>query len=165
MDHHQIIEFWGSASPKRSPRANVADVVIPESSKTFLVTVGLPTNVGWTLRFDDDGTLLPRLSTTRLRRFGYDDVVPLCLDELAHAAVLADESGVGGTTRFINSSVERFGECLVHYQTYRMKVRGLAESEARNLIRDTGQHLRNADAIALEDGHNWWSVILEQIRD
>ncbi len=164
MQPEEIIKFWGRDNLKRWPEASLRDVAIPASSKSFLAEVGLPFRVDWTLRFDPEANQLPRLpNKSHYRRIGFDDVVPICLDEQHGGRIVAVEREVGGTERYINSSVECFGECLVYYQQYRTSVRGVTEDEVAKLITTTEERMRKADPTAFGDSNNWWSVILEQM--
>src|SRR5690349_15424104 len=116
MTHEEIIGFWGHDRLKRWSEHSLRDVNIPESSKQFLREVGLPCKEDWTLRFDAETDKLPPLpSRGNCRQIGFDDSVPLCLDENRRGSVVAVETR---TDRFINTSVERFGEFLVLYQEY-----------------------------------------------
>jgi hypothetical protein len=88
------------------------------------------------------------------RLIGFDDVVPICLDELANGRVVALEHGVGGGERHINSSVERFAQSLVLYQQYREGVRAILEDSAQELIARTADRVRAADPSAFIDPNN-----------
>ena len=66
--------------------------------------------------------------------------------------------------RYINASIERFGECLVYYQQYRVSVSHLSKNEVEKLITTTQDKIREADATAFGSPENWWSVIIEQMQ-
>jgi hypothetical protein len=164
MQIETIIKFWGRDNLKRWTAASLRDVSIPVSSKSFLIEVGLPYRVDWTLQFDNEAEQLPRLPNKKnYRRIGYDDVVPLCLDEEDSGRIIAVEDVIGGRERFINSGVDRFAECLVYYQQYRTSVRIAPEEEVPKLVAAAEEHMREADSLAFSDANNWWPVIIEQM--
>lgn len=164
MPHEETVKFWGYDNLKRWPESSLRDVNIPHSSKQFLMSVGLPCKEDWTLRFDPEADQLPRLpNKTSCRRIGFDDVVPICLDEERKGCVVAIETDIGGTERFVNSSVERLGEFLVLYQEYRKAARTLSEAEILKLIPTIEARMRQIDPKAVDDPNNYWPVIIEQM--
>lgn len=164
MQWEQIIAFWGAENLKRWPEDSVREVSIPESSKAFLAQVGMPFREKWTLRFDPADCQLPRLPNhIYYRRLGFDDVVPICLDEQADGNVVALEREVGGTERYINSGVEAFGECLVYYQQYRQAVRGISGLDQIEKLIAAGESIYQTDPSAFEHPDNWWPLILEEM--
>jgi hypothetical protein len=160
MTRAKITNFWGPDNLARWPAASLRDVAIPDSSKSFLVEVGMPVGADWTLRFDVQADQVAR-APKGAHCIGFDDVVPICIDE--RGRVMAVEQKIGGGERYINSSVECFGECLVHYQRYRTSARAASEGQVQNLISMTEGRLRNADPTAFSDPDNWWPAIVEQI--
>lgn len=81
---------------------------------------------------------------------------------------LEDNIGPGVT---LNSSVEKFGRCLMYYQMYREEVAQLDEQAAdysttvHALIEDVERLMKQADSYAFADPANGWPVILEQVRE
>ena len=125
----EIVNFWGKDNLKRWSERSLDDAALPRTSKWFLIEVGLPCQEDWTLRFDSEADQLPSLPNKRhYRRIGFDDHVPVCLNEKQAGAVIAVETESGGAERFMNSSVERLGEFLVLYQEYRRIARVVSES-------------------------------------
>lgn len=164
MLFEDIMNFWGQENLKRWSESSLRGVAIPQSSKQFLIEVGLPYKEDWTLRFDPEADHLPRLpNRDNYRRIGFDDSVPVCLDEKRGGCVVAVEKEVGGLERFINSSVERFGEFLVVYQEYRKTARVVSEEEIIKLIPSIDERMRKTDPNAFADPDFYWPVILEQM--
>src|SRR5262245_30781305 len=113
----EIVRFWGADNLKRWPETALRDVRIPQTGKRFLAEVGLPARVDWTLRFDPEADSLPPLPNRRnYRRIGFDDIIPICLDENRDGCVVVVETEIGGGERFVNSTVERLAGFLVLYQ-------------------------------------------------
>jgi hypothetical protein len=159
-----IVNFWGGENLKRWSEDSLRDVAIPQASKRFLNEVGLPCEEDWTLRFDPEGDRLPRLpDKANYRRIGFDDSVPICLDEKQDGCVVAVETEVGTSERFINSDVEHFGEFLVLYQEYRNAARAVSEEEIVKIIPGIGERMHKADPKAFDDSNNYWPVIMEQM--
>jgi hypothetical protein len=129
-----------------------------------LIEVGLPYKEDWTLRFDSEADHLPRLpKKANYRRIGFDDLVPVCLDEKRGGCVVAVETAVGGSKRFINSSVECFGEFLVLYQEHWKAARAVSEEEIVKFISGVEERIRKADPEAFDDPNNYWPVVVEQM--
>ncbi|HET6325673.1 MAG TPA: SUKH-4 family immunity protein [Planctomycetaceae bacterium] len=164
MSPDRIIAFWGADNLKRWSPATLQDVAIPQSSKQFLVGVGLPFKEDWTLRFDSEADQLPRLpGKPHYRRIGFDDFVPICLDERRHGAVITAEVENSPPESFVNASVEQFGEFLLLYQQYRLKARTASEEEILLFIPTIEERMRKADADAFSDPNNYWPEIIEQM--
>src|SRR5215468_6847370 len=51
MTRAEITGFWGPDNLARWSEAGLREVAIPDSAKSFLVEVGMPVRVDWTLRF------------------------------------------------------------------------------------------------------------------
>jgi hypothetical protein len=154
------IRLWGEDELTCWQRDALRDVAIPESSKEFLVTMGLPVSPGLGLSFDGRRGV-PVLGTVpTLRQLSVDYEVPICLDEGLSGAVVAIESE--WSTRFVNGSVERFAECLGFYAEY---ARAVDDASAGALVDEAERRARAADPAAFEDVEHWWPVIIEQMRD
>jgi hypothetical protein len=167
VSNNEIIRFWGYENLRRWPERNVRDLKIADSSKTFLIEVGLPSKEQtWTMLFDGETDTFPRLpGKPDYRTVGYDYIVPICLDESRGGIVLADEAVVNGPETFVNSSVELFGEFLVYYQQYRYTAKALSEEEVETLISRIEETMRERDGKALSSPEDWWPGILEQMKD
>jgi hypothetical protein len=127
------------------------------------VEVGLPCRADWTFQFDDEAIRLPRLPhKPSYRRIGFDDPVPICLDEQRNGCVVEVGDEFGYPERYFNSSVELFGECLVHYQQYRLIARA-TEDDVPDVVAATERRMRMADPAAFEDEESCWPVIIEQM--
>lgn len=164
MKGTEIANFWGRENLKRWAESSLLDVRVPQSSKRFLIPVGLPYKEDWTLEFDADSVPLPRLENrANYRRIGFDGSVPICLDEDHDGCVVAVESEIGARERFINASVECFAEFLVLYKQYRSAARTVSEEEVVEVIRGIEQSMRIADADAFHGCDNYWPVIIEQM--
>src|SRR5215470_10524960 len=160
MTREEMTRFWGRDNLARWSEVSLRNVTIPGSAKSFLVETGMPLRLGLTLRFEIQADQVSRASTTRLC-IGFDDVVPISIDE--RGRVIAEEAKVGRGEKYINSSIECFGECLVYYQQYRISVRAASEDEVQRLISVVARSLRNTEPTAFADPNNWWPVIVEQI--
>jgi hypothetical protein len=165
MRDEDIIHFWGRKNLRRWFEHHLRDVAIPNSSKSFLVNVGLPLHGDWTLRFDDEEAEdLPRLrGISSYRRIGFDIDVPICLDERRRGCVLEAGQEFGYPERFFNSSVELFAECLIYYQQYRQALE-TTNRDVQSTIAATEMRMRKADPQAFEDVERCWPVIMKEIR-
>jgi hypothetical protein len=148
MQRADIIDFWGRDNLKRWSGNDLRHVAIPESSKSYLVEVGLPFRADWNIRFDDAALRLPQLpNKPSYRRIGFQHFLPICLDEKRNGCAVIVEDEIGRTEGYINSSVELFGECLVYYQQYRLIARG-SEDDIRAVVALIDRRMRKADPTA-----------------
>jgi len=165
MDTKELINLWGYANLRRWLREDLDEVGIPERSKQFLVEVGLPKNEDWTLKFD-----LPPPGFVQLAnnptwwQIGWDDPVPICLDEVSGGAVIADASD-GALPMFVNSSVEQFGMCLGLYERYRRATRDVAEDARLTAVARLESEVQRVDPEAVTSNANYWPLIIEQLND
>jgi hypothetical protein len=165
MPRADIVHFWGGEGLKRWSKDDLRDAAIPEASKSFLVEA-LPFREDWIMRFDDEALRLPRLPhEPSYRRIGFDRFDPICLDEQRNGCVVEVAEDFGGPERYINTSVELFGEFLVHYQQYRLIARA-TEDDVSDVVAATERRMRKADAAAFDGVDDyWWPLIIEQMRD
>jgi hypothetical protein len=164
MEYQDIIQFWGENNLFRWTEDDVKDSAIPDSAKRFLVTVGLRCSETWSMRFDLTTSRLPRVPhIMRLRQIGWDcDLVPICIDE-TNGFVVSSESDDGEDLRFINPTVELFGENLIYYHEYREEVL-INETDDNNIIYLFEEKLKKSDSLSFSNDNNWWPVVIEQIR-
>ena len=162
MHPTEIVLFWKQSNLLRWPEALLKNVAIPNSAKLFLVEVGLPSGVDWTLRFDNATfDLLEKHSG--FRQFGYDDATPICFRE-TDGAIVAVEIFPMDKVIYLNASVEAFGAFLVLYQRYRTGARQFSEEDILRTIDATENEMHTEDPTALVSPNNYWSLILEQMR-
>lgn len=154
------VEFWNECELTRWKPEGLTNVAIPGSSKDFLVAMGLPRKPTWSLSFDAGDGLPPLPRAGWLHRLGSDYEVPLCLDERRNGAVIAIEDEDTLKCRFMNSSVEQFGECLVHLK--RLLDDGRDAAVTAEELEST---CRTVDPAAFADAESWWPLITEQIRN
>lgn len=164
MKRADIIRFWGRDNLKRWSADDLRNVAIPESSKLFLVEVGLPFRADWIIRFDDQALRLPRLpNKPGYRRIGFQHFFPICLDENRNGCVVIVEEEIGRTEGYINSSVELFGECLVYYQQYRLIARG-SDDDLQAVVALIDQRMRKADPSAFYSVEDcYWPGAIEEM--
>jgi hypothetical protein len=165
MSRDEHVAFWGFQNLRRWPVSAVSTLLISSASKTFLTTVGLPFNNDWTLNFELENSTFPRMPSMRAYRIiGYDECVPVCIDETGNGRVMSaslDEI----PEAYINASVELFGDCLYVYEDYRRKVGALDEEGALALVGSTEDALRTCDPTAFDSCENWWPQVVAQMRE
>lgn len=164
MTNVEMLRFWEGHHLRRWPASVVHTMEVSDTDKEFLLDVGFALDLDWNFEFDHDPRRMD--SPSRCWLIGYDDPIPLCIDE-ATEAVVALEDALGLSTRFVNTSVRCFGECLVHYATYRRVGRTLDDHDdaaARSLIDEVSIGIAASDPAALGSAENYWSVIVEQMR-
>jgi len=154
------IEFWGDALIRWPPGA-VAGMGVAADDASYLSTVGLPVGVDWNLE------VVPPSSASDVRRvesmpvLAFDGPFPICvLPEAAGAVVVVEDDG----RRVVNSSVRQFGQFLMIYEDYRVRVRALSDGEAEALIDEIEQRMKVSDGEAMRSEEHYWPVVVEQMR-
>ena len=160
MTDQEILEFWDSEQLVRWPRQQLHHSSLPEAAKAFLLEVGLPRTVGFTLKLGP--ALRPQSPPNALFVLGYDDETVVAIDLMSHACTSFDEST--SERRFINSDIRKFAVCLTFYEHYRRQGRGLEEHEFLKLITAIEGQIRSEDSMAFADPDFHWPVIIEQMR-
>jgi hypothetical protein len=93
--------------------------------------------------------------------------VPICVDEARAGVVVSIEDSCPNGERFINSSVEQFGQFLTLYQEYRRAVRQLTEDDLDEIIciiDRVESRMQTIDSPAFDNPNNWWPTIISQMR-
>src|SRR5690348_10544293 len=149
---------------------------LPESSKRFLVNVGLPRKGPLLLEFDFEQDCLQSLSEyvgsrallgtrgTTLRRIGTDYGTQLCLDEAQEGCLVSIDTHGNLPERLVNSSVEQFAACLVVYLKVARAWTDRINIDAQQLAAQAKVEISAIDANAIASEENWWSLIYEQVR-
>jgi hypothetical protein len=164
-----LIDFFGRGDRRRWKRKALDEVAIPEPAKRFLNKVGLPSDDldeldAWLVHFDGEDTdELPWLrDRPPLRVIGFSaEVSPICLDEdHGGRVVIARRSGV----RFVNSTVEQFGQFLYAYHSCRSRLqdvqgwKGLEGVE--KAIDSLERRMRKLDPPAFADRRHLWPGVI-----
>jgi hypothetical protein len=152
--------FWGDALIPW-PADAIAAMGLDELDARYLREVGLPVGIDWTLVVTPPphGTRPPMHDGEWI--LAVDGPFPICVERGGRIVVAAEPTG----KLHVNANVRAFGAFLVFYQEYRMRVRGLDETESQQLINDAEAKMRGTDPAAMRDADAYWPVILEQMRD
>ncbi len=171
--------LWTAAELQKASKTAIEGLLIPTDQKEYLQRIGLPNYEHLLLTFelhnriptmtDIGGERNAPKEWKRLKVIGSEDGQPsICLDESQSGAVLSVDSKQKLMTRYVNSGVRELGLFLtVHKRDYldNPKIPNLSEEEAQPIIDAIEKEFRSVDKSALTDPDNWWSVILEQMRD
>jgi hypothetical protein len=180
-----IKSLWG-AKLHRFRRDAVANVPLPESSRNFLVEVGLPTatklTVGLGFKFSPEDLLAPfaelldvsesecshQNDWKRLRRyrsFGMSFEAYLCVDEKDGAVYRVDtvnaSSGIRAEDRFVNTSIEQFTSCMAWLEEC-MQLAKDHSMEYRDSLRKLRQEFAGIDPAAISDSA-FWPAFLDEL--
>lgn len=155
----QIINFFGPLlSPV--PESSLHDVELPEETKDFLLSVGLPPGGSLLLTFYSSGVTTPRRERrARFLIIGDDYGTQLGLKEQTGEVF---SIGLGSISRFINSSILTMLLFLAIYMTEQPELIEATDEEVLAIVERMRAIFRDIDGRALDDPENWWSVILEQ---
>lgn len=176
MERDEIARFWGQENLRRWPEPCVRELRIPESSKSYLVQVGLPAFQDDHFQFDPLVGDLPRLAgRPQFRTVGLmSEFVPICLDEQANGSVMSMDTEMLELTkttnpsaldRYINSSVERFAECLILFLRLRRTVRVATEAEFATMLPQFEMDLLKVDPTVFGSPENLWAVIVWEMKE
>ena len=162
MSEQDVADFWGR-SVIRWGGASLRQAGVPEADASFLERVGMPRDVDWTLDFVRTAQHVKTLpGDGSMVVIGRDDQNPICIKTSNRSVVCVEE---GKLERFMNRSVFTLADFLCAYQMYRIQVRDAKDNEIDELIAATESKMRSADADALGNKENYWSVVLEQMKE
>lgn len=177
----KVVDVFGRNQLQTAPRELVADWNIPQSSKKFLTTVGLPDVRSLLLEFvlDVDAwrDLLQevlvrcgdRVGGATLRPLAREAHRYLCVDEQSGAGqvVSVDPDDVDGDL-LVNTSVELLGLTLALYRETCEQSVALGGAGRIQIARTLDQKLREIDPeeFAGESKElSWWALVTEQMKD
>ncbi len=169
-----VRSVFDAQSLERANEEAVRYLKIPDSSKLFLTTVGLPQGI-LLFEFALQGRSIPTIQEFAhaqgveltvpkgLRRIGTDEMWQICLseqDESGHVVAFDMEQGLG--TRYVNRSIETLGGFFA--MMYGHSVDSLSDDEHSRFARDLEAQMRDLDPRAFEVEHHW-ALITEQMKD
>jgi len=173
----ELKALWGTDSIVVLPPALLADASIPQASKAFLSESGLPHRADLLVTFDiserglqtlsefaQAGGLHAPLHGERFYRIGTDGGTQICLAVGSGEVVAVDVAGQL-PDRFVNSTIQQFIGCLGLFRMHSQRIQGLPYDEIDRMVPAFEESVRSIDPKALAECENWWSVILEQMRD
>lgn len=161
--HEDLVRLWGEGNVVRYDPSRV-DVALPANAADALENVGLPKAVDPLFEVRDLSILESRDQGRLYCRFGTDHGTDLCV-ALDDGAVMSLSVAGDYPDRFVNTSLPAFIEFLLLVSDARRRFLDLGDDEIDLLIADLETRLRRLDDRALADPDDWWSVIIEQMKD
>lgn len=163
--------YWSRESLTRWTREALRGVLIPPSSKEFLINVGLPSPGrdihGWEFEWDPG---LPYFDEAQgLRSLGWNRRFhPVLIDERNGGCVVWD-ARPDGFERYINASVEQFAASLIVLdENYQQVLSTLDQpfdvADSKRRLAALEKQLNKIDESALADPDSLWSTIVNGIR-
>jgi len=178
VSDNDVRAFWQASELHRAGKQVVDGLSIPNDQKEYLHKVGLPNVDHLLVRFDLSKPLpiFSELVSARntpkewkgLKVIGTQDGEPsICLDEKRSGQLWSVDATGQDLTRYINRGVREFGLFLtVHKRDYlRPGLLKLPDNKIRSIIDAIEEEYRAIEERALDNPENWWSVILEQMKD
>lgn len=175
---------FGAKSVHRASAAALKGVRIPKRSREFLQNVGVPDVSYWELVCGGIEQSIPTLAEhgrakgddhwahfeiDRYRMLGYSEISDFwCLDQASRGALVTvslpsfawNEQTI--ITTFVNSNVQKFGECIYVFET---GCRSLRKRVKKRLGFETmARQLRKIDRAAFSGENHWWSFVVEENR-
>jgi hypothetical protein len=176
MERHEIVSFWGQDNLRCWPEQCLRDLEIPQSSKSYLINVGLPAFKDEHFQFDPLVGNPPKLSgRPQFRTIGVmSEFIPICLDERLNGCVmsmdtemleLAKHINPSALDRYINSNVERFAECLILFVQLRRTGRLAKDADFSKLAKQFERDLLKVDPTVFNDPENLWAVTVWEMKE
>jgi len=150
---------------------------IPSAAKLALEQIGLPREVEpfFTTNIQETGILAlgeySRFTGTEmlsqgdeLYRIGSDYGTEVCIRKGSGEVVSVDVQREY-PTRFINTGLPQFIECLYVVSVERAEFVSLDDEEIDRRVLGIEREIARVDQRALQDDENWWAVIVEQMKD
>jgi len=174
----QTLSIFGKEGLSRAGSEAVNILRIPEQSKLFITTVGLPRQPVLLCEFNLEVPNFPTLyhfaSQVRkekedfykfLRRIGTDGHAQICLSEDNGCGnVFAYDLNKILPIRFINSSIELFGGFLALYVGQYCKYSDRSDDELNARACALESRMSELDPPAFDDEKNWWALVTEQMK-
>lgn len=136
------------------------DTGLSQEDKKILCDLGLPENPLKSLSFD-----LKEIDDIWLDKehivIGNDYGTKLCINK-NNEVVSVDAEGEY-PTRFVNTSLSRFLQCIEIYDSYEARFENISDEEVGAIMDEMRTKFHQVDKQALSGEENWWSVILEQV--
>jgi hypothetical protein len=164
MSSDTIIKIWGRESLKRAPVDQANILPVSPAERKFLVEVGLPDVEQLTF---DLSAVTSLKGHEHLKRIGTDYEAPICIDDQQHGCIISFDEEGSIPVRFVNTGVRELATFLTIYKRdwLAQNFGGMPEHEAQRRVDAITKEFQSHDLTALFNPENWWSVILEQMRD
>jgi hypothetical protein len=154
--------FWGSDNLKRWRSSDLSQLTIPNSSKAFLVEVGLPKKGKWMWEFEWVDKIDPIEGCLRLKTIGSSYGRPIAMDESRNGCLVSAKYR-NDPERYMNASVEQFAESLVEYQKLLLNGAALDGPAGKDVVSSFRDRLKKVDPTAFADAENVWAYIVEDL--
>jgi len=167
---------WGADDLLPVASSALQAVPLSEPSRHFLEEAGLPQEAKPNLTFyplPDALAPLPDvleevdlpLDYRRYLLLADDGGTFLCIDARENGHIVSVDAYQELPTRFVNTTVSQFAECLLAYRALpgTEQAKGASKHEIRGWLSQLRDQFNGIDAEALRDADNWWSVITEEL--
>jgi hypothetical protein len=164
VSHDDLIDVWGVENVVRFKWDDVVQLPLPQSAMKTLVEVGLPRRVNHLFESRPLTVMASPTNSEATCRFGSDLETELCVSSRSGEIVSLSLTREY-PDRWVNGELAFFVEFLVLVARERARFPDLGDDEIDELIGVLEGRLRKLDDLALAHPENWWSVILEQMKD
>ena len=171
-----ILKEFGASGLQRAAQQAVADIRLPQTSKRYLLDVGLPTERILELSLSLKGQKLPRLDELaplsngvaqypQARSIGTATGCAVCIDGSGAGTIFLVDLTGKDQVRLINSNVEFFGASLALYHEYCRVGPMVPKQDVDGFILKIESRMKDVDPRAFLSPENWWALIVEQMKD
>lgn len=188
-----LVERWGEQSVVRADSNDLRAVPIPDTTRQFLVDVGMPRRIWHIFTVDPDPEDDPRSVGERhflatrgsalgpVVRIGSDYGSDICVNGSGEVWSI-DPTEASGSTRFVNAGICEFVTSLYELSGFRGALYGLREDNLEEAVATPTplrRHLSDADIDAevtrlsdrlssidpraWADEQHWWPTVMSQV--
>lgn len=164
VSHEDLLRLWGESNVVQIDPTEHLLLHLPRQTAETLARVGLPRRIEMLFEARELQMVdVPHLSG-RYCMFGSDLGTELCIS-VDTGVVLSLSLNRRYPDRFVNTTLALFLEFLVLVTIERAALAHVRDQDIDARIAALESRLRQMDERALADPDNWWSVIIEQMRD
>ena len=169
----EFVAEWGEDNLIRNTPKALANVELPQASKTFLIEAGLPAHTDVGLQFDRFVDELPTLPEAFpndyvfpakyrfYRPIGVDYATIICLAEQENGRIYSVDIDGHLPTRLMNSGVPYLAEFLLIFRRQEAwaKATHPSEEQVKLSVRKMRDELCQQDPEAMRDEQSYWSQV------
>lgn len=166
---------WGDGlSPVASSSLQVG--CLSNTTKQFLEEVGLPQEAKPNLTFYSSPDVMAPLPSVldevdlppdfqRYLLLADDGGTFLCIDAKNNEHIVSVDAYQELPTRFVNSAVPEFAECLLAYRALPVpeQTKTVDKQTLKHRLDQLKEQFDKIDVAALNDPDNWWAVVIEEL--
>lgn len=154
---------WPGAEIRLCDPADLDGLGLPPDAQYVLIDVGLPANIEFFFTARRPVLFHPRQHPdATFCRIGTDEGGDLSVTPAGGVEWTSTDTDL---VRSVSTSLATFAETFFYFGQYRQRVKDLAEDDVEPLIDAFAQRLQAVDPEIMDDGDNFWVLVLDQMRE